>query len=118
MCLLCLYLRRQTATMLIRERECQSGGRKGSSSVRHDPLEFNPLGCQFGGRGSKVARGAQRALPNLLAAGFLVRLSARAFNRGRAGSYPGLFCKDTGTWLASARRPRSGTVPLTIAQVA
>src|SRR5215831_6608503 len=97
---LSLFGTKELMTMFARERASLRGGCRGTASVRDYPLEFDPFCCPFGGRRTKVARSAQRALPNLLATGFLVRLPARLFNGGRAGSHAGFLCEDTGAWLA------------------
>ena len=79
------------------ERRSRQGVSRRPARIRHDPLEPDPFRCQVGERRAKAARRAQRALPDLLAAHFLVCLPTRLFNGGRAGPHAGFFCEDTGT---------------------
>lgn len=60
-------------------------------SIRHHALECNSFLRQFRHERGKGARRVGRALPDLLASDFFIRMPARSFRAGRAGSYPGFF---------------------------
>src|SRR6266478_864641 len=92
-----LYGKTEMTTMSGPELGSGQGGCGRPAYVRHHPVEPDPFRCQLGERRVKGAGRARRALPNLLAARFLVCLPARLFNGGCAGPHTGFFCEDTGT---------------------
>src|SRR5438552_18096615 len=103
--------------MFSRERECWRAGGRLTWRVCNYPLEPYPFRRQRKRR-TKGARRAGRALPNLLATRFLVRLQTWLFHTGRAGPYAGFFYDHSEEKLVAPRRSKSRSVPLAVAQVA
>ena len=86
-----------------RERESWRPAWKRTSRVRDHPLEPHPFGRQRKRR-EKGPRRTRRALPNLLATGFLVCLQTRLSNRGCARHHAGFFFDNSKDELVPPRR--------------
>jgi len=76
---LSLYKKKELTTMFTREPGALQGGCRRSARVCHHAVESHPFGRELRRRGAKSARRSRRALPDLLAAYFLVCFSPRLF---------------------------------------
>ena len=77
---LSLYKKKELTTMFTREPGALQGGCRRSARVCHHAVESHPFGRELRRRGAKGARRSRRALPDLLAAYFLVCLPPRLFD--------------------------------------
>src|SRR2546423_12032841 len=94
-----LYKRNELTIVLLCELGVLQEGCSRTAHIRHHAVEHHPFSRDRRRRKPKSARRSGRALPELLAAHFLVCLSTGLFDGGCARSHAGFFFEDIGRSL-------------------